>query len=208
MPRTREHSEPTRKLYADIREDIYLAAKSRAAELSMPMRRFVEDALTNAISGNPTPLPESSDVAAAIPIEPSVWDDQYLSAQANQPLGAPIGLSEDEARRVALGAFNFSDNTGAPTDESDANQSQFQARGKLGDPVDLSDEDARCAALNAFNFNDSANALTGDLSPNQRGFQARGRVGDPLDLSDEDAAQLARAALMFGATDEREVNSG
>ena len=151
MPRTREHSEPTRKLYADIREDIYLAAKSRAAELRVPMRRFVEDALTNAISDNFAPLSESSDVAAA-PVEPSVWDDHYLSAQANQPLGAPIGLSDDEARRVALGAFDFIDNINAPTHDSDSNRPEFQAQGRVGDPVDFSDEDAAHLARAALMF--------------------------------------------------------
>ena len=154
MPRTREHSEPTRKLYADIREDIYLAAKSRAAELRVPMRRFVEDALTNAISGDSTPLSESSDVAAATPIEPSVWDDQYLRAQANQPLGAPIGLSDDEARRVALGAFHFGDNIDTPQRESDSKKPDFQARGRVGDPVDFSDEDAAHLARTALMFGD------------------------------------------------------
>ncbi|MCY3638204.1 MAG: hypothetical protein OXG80_03800 [Chloroflexi bacterium] len=162
MPRIREHSEPTRKLYADIREDIYLAAKSRAAELRVPMRRFVEDALTNAISGDSTQLSRSSDATAA-PIEPSVWDDQYLRAQANQPLGAPIGLSDDEARRVALGAFDFSNSIDAPMHDSDSRQPEFQALG---------------------------------------------RVGDPVDFSDEDAAHLARTALMFGAPDDGEADSG
>ncbi|MXY46895.1 MAG: hypothetical protein F4Y44_07910 [Chloroflexi bacterium] len=151
MPRIREHSEPTRKLYADIREDIYLAAKSRAAELRVPMRRFVEDALTNAISGNSTPLSESLDVAAT-PIAPSIWDDQYLRAQANQPLGAPIGLSDDEARRVALGAFDFSDNIDAPNHGSCSNRPEFQAQGRVGDPVDFSEEDAAHWARKALMF--------------------------------------------------------
>ena len=152
MPRTREHSEPTRKLYADIREDIYLAAKSRAAELRVPMRRFVEDALTNAISGNSTALSVSSDVESATPTEPSVWDDQYLRAQANQPLGTPIALTDDEARRVALGAFDFSDNIDAPKHASDSRQPEFQARGSVGDPVDFSDEDAAQLARTALMF--------------------------------------------------------
>ena len=108
MPRTREHSEPTRQLYASIREDIYLAAKSRAAQLRLPLRRFIEDALVDAIDGNNSTLNESLDENEAISTNPmTVWDDQYIGAQASQPLGSPLDLSEGEARRVALEGFGI-----------------------------------------------------------------------------------------------------
>ena len=35
----------------------------------------------------------------------TVWDDEYLRMQAGQPVGTPIELSDDEAKRIALEAF-------------------------------------------------------------------------------------------------------
>lgn len=146
MPKRREHSEPTRQIYASIREDIYLAAKTRAAELRLPMRRFIEDALELAINPNFAPATGSGDAAPAAP--PSIWDDQYIDAQAKQPLGSPLALSEDEARRVALGAFGVSDYDGADNEERLGHREQ----GDVGDPVDMSDEDAAKIAREAFSF--------------------------------------------------------
>ena len=153
MARTREHSLPTRQIYASIREDVYLAAKSRAAELRLPMRRFIEIALANAIEADgAAPMEVWYPEDTSPPQAPSIWDDQYLEAQARQPLGAPLVLSGEEARRVALGAF------ASPTDfnetSSDTGKSRLDSRmrGQVGDPVQLSDEDAADIAREALLF--------------------------------------------------------
>lgn len=153
MSRTREHSLPTRQLYASIREDIYLAAKSRAAELRLPMRRFIEDALVDAISLDEDGVSKYDEsLLKTTPRLPSVWDDQYLQAQARQPLGAPLNLSEDEARRVALGAFHAASEPSEPAATALPQRLEGQARGRVGDPVELSDEDAEQIAREALTF--------------------------------------------------------
>ena len=153
MPRTKEHSQPTRQIYASIREDVYLAAKARATELRLPMRRFIEDALANAISSDGSALTElAGSQSSPEQRPPSIWDDQYLEAQGRQPLGAPLNLSEDEARRVALGAFEhaagFDDRQAAPAPD----RIQSHATGFVGDPVELSDEDAAQIARDVLSF--------------------------------------------------------
>ena len=159
MPRTREHSQPTRQLYATIREDIYLAAKAKATELRLPLRRFIEDALELAIAGGASAqAPSEARPQSPSPAQPSVWDDQYLAAQARQPLGAPVELSADEARRVALSVFQIAD---APERPHNAPRSMWaeerlhrQAQQSVGDPVELSDEDAAKIARAAFSLGD------------------------------------------------------
>ena len=91
MPRERVN-EPTRQLYAQIREDIYLAAKGKAAELRIPLREFIENALSTALN----PAPE----VRAQPTTRSVWDDEYLTMQERQPFGSPIELTADEADAI------------------------------------------------------------------------------------------------------------
>ena len=153
MPRTREHSEPTRQLYASIREDIYLAAKSRAAQLRLPLRRFIEDALVNAIDGDSATSGGFLNEQESSSIKPkTVWDDQYIDAQASQPLGSPLDLSEDEARRVALGAFESSPVPADPATRSELVHLESRSRGHVGDPVDLSDDDAAQIAREALMF--------------------------------------------------------
>ena len=49
MPRQKS-SVPTRQLYAQIREDLYLSAKARAAEMRVPLRTFLENALEMALN--------------------------------------------------------------------------------------------------------------------------------------------------------------
>ena len=151
MPRKKEHSQPTRQIYASIREDVYLAAKARATELRLPMRRFIEEALANAISVDSSALPELT--GSQFPPDkrpPSIWDDQYLEAQARQPLGAPLNLSEDEARRVALGAFEHAAEPEEQPAPSAQDRIQNHAMGYVGDPVELSDEDAAQIARNVL----------------------------------------------------------
>lgn len=159
MPRTREHSQPTRQLYATIREDIYLAAKAKATELRLPLRRFIEDALELAIAGGAAAQAASEmPPQTASPAQPSVWDDQYLAAQARQPIGAPVELSADEARRVVLSVFQTGN---TPEQPRNAPRSMWaderlhrQAQQSVGDPVDLSDEDAAKIARAAFALGD------------------------------------------------------
>lgn len=153
MPRTREHSQPTRQIYASIREDVYLAAKARATELRLPMRRFIEEALANAINADSSTVTElATSQISPEQRPPSVWDDQYLEAQARQPLGAPLNLSEHEARRVALGAFEYTSDLEDQPTTSVPDRIQSHATGYVGDPVELSDEDAAQIARDILLF--------------------------------------------------------
>lgn len=153
MPRTKEHSEPTRQIYASIREDVYLAAKARATELRLPMRRFIEEALANAISADNPALTElTGSQSSPDQRPPSIWDDQYLEAQARQPLGSPLNLSEHEARRVALGAFEYAAEFEDEPVPSVPDRIQSHAMGYVGDPVELSDEDAAQIAREVLLF--------------------------------------------------------
>ena len=91
---------PTRQIYAAVREDLYLAAKAQATESRVPLREFLEQALELALGQTLQPQePEAT-------MEPSVWEDEYIAMQANQPLGAPVELTEDEAAAIARGAFD------------------------------------------------------------------------------------------------------
>lgn len=162
MPRTKEHSLPTRQLYASIREDIYLAAKAKATELRLPLRRFIEDALEAAIRGGaigqtPSEPPTLLDTTPP----PSVWDDQYIGAQARQPLGAPLELSEDEARRVALSAFDAAVMPAQSVSVWEQERLYQQTQRDVGAPVDLPDEDAAQvlrAALGRGGFDEDESA--------------------------------------------------
>ena len=88
----RKSSVPTRQLYAQIREDLYLGAKARAAEMRVPLRTFLENALEMALN---------ADQAQPSELKPqSVWNDEYLSMQGRQPVGSPVQLSEDEASAI------------------------------------------------------------------------------------------------------------
>ena len=97
MPRNKS-PERTRQLYASIPEDLYLSVKARATELRMPLRAFIEIALEQALSG--------PDRAPDLGPTPSLWDDEYLHMQSQQPLGSPVELSRDEAERVVRQGFN------------------------------------------------------------------------------------------------------
>ena len=88
MPREKV-TQPTRQLYAQISEDVYLAAKARAAEMRVPLRVLLENALVNELS-----------LGTQSPTRSSVWDDEYLSMQERQPIGSPIELSRDEAGAI------------------------------------------------------------------------------------------------------------
>lgn len=160
MPRTRKETHPTRQIYASVREDIYLAAKAKAAELRLPMKRFIEVALTQAINSDSdehTPL-EVSTTSQVAPKPTSIWDDQYIAMQVRQPLGAPLKLSADEAKNVALNAFR----TLAPTPESPSiwahEHLYHQTQTPVGSPVRLTEDDAASIARTAFlHHNSDAN---------------------------------------------------
>jgi len=102
----------TRQIYASVREDLYLAAKARATELRMPLKEFVEMALDLALSRPDQPSP-------SLVSDPSVWDDEYLRMQAEQPVGSPVELSREEAQRVIKDAF------GSGSDPQDGDRSQI-----------------------------------------------------------------------------------
>ena len=102
--------ENTRQIFASVREDLYLAAKARAAELRIPLREFVELALDLTLSGQVVAEAEERK-------EPSVWDDEYLGMQAEQPVGSPVELTKEEAKRVAMAAFGASPAIAAPSVE-------------------------------------------------------------------------------------------
>ena len=91
MPRQKS-SVPTRQLYAQIREDLYLGAKARAAEMRVPLRTFLENALEMALNGEQD--------QSSTPRRESVWNDEYLSMQGRQPVGSPVQLSADEASAI------------------------------------------------------------------------------------------------------------
>lgn len=91
MPREKSNV-PTRQLYAQIREDLYLGAKARAAEMRMPLREFIEYALAAALDGDGQVRSEAT--------ARSVWDDEYLSMQARQPFGSPVELTDDEVKSI------------------------------------------------------------------------------------------------------------
>jgi len=100
----------TRQLYASIREDIYLAAKARAAEMRIPLRELLEVALERALADEIQPRP------AAVPT--SIWDDEYLGIQADQPLGSPVELTKEEAERLVRESFGVLNSEGHDTSTS------------------------------------------------------------------------------------------
>ena len=105
---------PMRQIYASVSEDIYLAAKARAAELRIPLRRFLEQALELALSGAQPTASGGPASPAETPAVESVWEDEYLGIQARQPVGNPVVLSQDEAERV-LREFGGGPGEGGPS---------------------------------------------------------------------------------------------
>lgn len=91
----------TRQIYASIREDLYLAAKNRATELRIPLREFVELAIAFTLKKDST---TSVDSEAS-----SIWNDEYLNIQSQQPLGSPVELTREEAKKVVVDSFKQED---------------------------------------------------------------------------------------------------
>ena len=95
MPRQKQEG-PTRQLYAAIREDLYLAAKT---ELRIPLREFLERAIELALNGDARPVSVQQTSVRTI------WNDEYILMQADQPIGSPVELTDEEARAIAKDAF-------------------------------------------------------------------------------------------------------
>jgi hypothetical protein len=104
MPRKKSDA-PSRQIYASIREDVYLAAKARAAELRMPLRQFIEMALELVVAAQDAPDQTPT-------VGSSIWEDEYLGMQANQPLGTPMEFTRDEAEKIVKATFGASPNGG------------------------------------------------------------------------------------------------
>ena len=90
---------PSRQLFAKINENVYLAAKNRAAQQRISMRELLEEALEFIM------YDECLEVTPSSYRNSTVWDDEYLQMQADRPIGSPLELSEDEAKDVARRAF-------------------------------------------------------------------------------------------------------
>ena len=98
MPREK-NPQPTRQLFAKIREDVYLDAKAKSAELRVPLREFLENALISALRD------ETPSQPPAAPPRRSIWDDEYISMQSRQPIGSPIELTAEEASEILQDAI-------------------------------------------------------------------------------------------------------
>ena len=98
MPRQKQEG-PTRQLYAAIREDLYLAAKNKSTELRIPLREFLERAIELALDRDARPVSMQQTSVRTI------WNDEYIVMQADQPIGSPVELTDEEARAIAKDAF-------------------------------------------------------------------------------------------------------
>ena len=96
MPKSKP-SLKTRQLFASIEESLYLSAKSRAAELRIPMREFIERALELALDPEDTPLNHD---------QHPIWKDEYLKIQSQQPIGSPVELTSEEATSIISATFD------------------------------------------------------------------------------------------------------
>ena len=94
---------PTRQLFAKISEDLYLQAKAKSAESRMSMREILEESLELYLGYESTNTSQPSDEPTST--ETAIWQDEYLNRQADRPVGAPIELSEEEAKEIARKAF-------------------------------------------------------------------------------------------------------
>ena len=58
----------TRQVYASIREELYIAAKSKALELRMPMREFIEHALEKTLNlkDDFSPIPNADTIISLL----------------------------------------------------------------------------------------------------------------------------------------------
>ena len=95
----RKNEGPTRQIFANIREDIYIKAKAKAAEQRLSMRDVLEKSLSLYLD-----MPNESNEAVAN-LKNSIWNDSNISTQVREPVGSPLDVSEEDARRIAREAF-------------------------------------------------------------------------------------------------------
>ena len=108
----------TRQIFASVREELYLAAKARATEQRMSLREFMEMALKLALSGAEGP-PEGPEQPTEDQAAPSIWEDEYLRMQVQQPLGSPVELTREEAEKVVRATFGPGPSQSSGEDEPD-----------------------------------------------------------------------------------------
>ena len=96
-----DESKNTRQVFANIDEELYLAAKARAAEMRVPLRELMEIALTQMLGVDEGIQNEESFEQKSN----SIWDDEYLKMQSKQPIGSPVEFSKEEAAKVVKAAF-------------------------------------------------------------------------------------------------------
>ena len=95
----RKNEGPTRQIFANIREDIYIKTKSKATEQRLSMRDILEKSLSFYLD-----IPIESD-ETLVPSKNSIWNDSNISIQVAEPIGSPLDVSEEDARRIAREAF-------------------------------------------------------------------------------------------------------
>jgi hypothetical protein len=98
MPRQKSDG-PTRQIFANIKEDLYIKVKSKAAEQRLSMRDIIEKSLSLYLN-----IPIGQDLAFDN-IKDSIWNDSNISIKVEEPIGSPLNFSEEEARRIAREAF-------------------------------------------------------------------------------------------------------
>ncbi|MBI4299304.1 MAG: hypothetical protein HY666_06060 [Chloroflexi bacterium] len=86
----------TRQLYASIKEELYLAAKAKAAEMRISLKEFLERALEQSLRDSLGQRPA---------ISGSVWKKPNLQTLLGDPLGSPISLTPEETRAIVKEAF-------------------------------------------------------------------------------------------------------
>ncbi len=153
MPKEKE-SQPTRQLYAKIREDVYLDAKAKSAELRVSMREFIENALIGALSEEPPPPVETKTVDSQV--RSSVLDDVYLDVRASS---AEFRLPLREFIENAL-ISALSGEPPPPVDMKTARHTQrsvwddeylsMQNRQPMGSRVELTSEEAAAILRDAL----------------------------------------------------------
>ena len=97
---------PRRQLFANIDENLYLKLKSKAAAERLSIREILELALARYLE----PYQGTSGVQHLEGDKGNIWeDDEYLAMQAERPLGSPVELTSEEAKKVALEGFQWNE---------------------------------------------------------------------------------------------------
>ena len=97
---------PMRQLFANIDEELYLKLKSKAATDRLSIREILELALAKYLESDQDPYNSHYSEGD----KGNIWeDDEYLAMQAQRPLGAPVELTSEEAKKVALEGFQWNE---------------------------------------------------------------------------------------------------